>query len=305
MCCHRIRLPEDHTSTSMIPVPPTSRPQGIRLFVLPAISLLCVLLAPLSGAAQISISPTILFVHEDQPHSRLTLRNTGASAQEVTITSRFGYPESDENGVLTMNYDNHKMEARHGLNEHLRIFPRRFVLQPGEFQRVRVQVSPMDARAEGLYWTRLNITSSEIVPDIDTPVVEEGIGTRISYRIRQNIGIFFHRGEVRTALILDDLQVQRDGEALFLEMRLSSGGNSPFLGSMRARLLDGSGNEAASGEWLFSVFGERYWPQRLAVNDLPPGRYRIDLEFNARRSDVAPGDLPGADRVNESLFIEL
>ena len=262
-------------------------------------------LAPMPAASQISLSPTIFFIHEEEPRARLTVRNTGGTDQEIDITPRFGYPESDDEGSLNMNYDDEEMEAARGLNEYLRVFPRRFVLEPGEFQRVRIQVRPPEARPDGLYWTRLNITSSEVAPDIDSPVAEEGIGTRISYRIRQNLGVFFHKGQVRTALNLDDLQLQREDEELLMAMQLSSGGNSPYMGSMSARLLDSAGNAVAEGEWLFSVFGQRYWPHRMEIGDLAPGRYRLDLEFTTRRSDVASDDLPEAETVTESQFIQL
>lgn len=277
--------------------------QRMRALLL-SVPLLVLFLTPAQVQGQISLAPTILFFHDDNPATRLTVRNTGSTPQEVEINARFGYPVSDEEGNLSLKYDDEAFEARHGLSEHLRFFPRRFVLAPGDFQRVRLMVQNMDNRPDALYWTRLDITSSEVTPDLDDPA-EEGIGTRISYRIRQNIGVFFHKGQVRTALSLNELETRVEGDELLLEMRLESGGNSPFIGTLRARLTDGSGSLATEGEWLFSVFGSRYWPHRMDVSGLPPGRYRLDLEMVPERSDVSRTDIPASDPLSESLFIQL
>ena len=275
------------------------------MFVLIFAGLLIILFQPPAQVqAQISLAPTILFFHDDDPATRLTVRNTSSTPQEVEIDARFGYPASDEEGNLSLMYDDEAFEARHGLSEHLRFFPRRFVLAPGDFQRVRLMVQNMDNRPEGLYWTRLQITSSEVTPDLGDPE-EEGVGTRINYRIRQNIGVFFHQGHVAAALSLNELQTRVEGDELLLDMRMESGGNSPFLGTLRARLTDGSGSLATEGEWLFSVFGSRYWPHRMDVNGLAPGRYRLDLEMVPERSDVNRGDIPEAEPLRESLFIEI
>lgn len=254
--------------------------------------------------AQISLAPTILFFHDDDPVTRLTVRNTGSMTQEVVIDARFGYPASDDEGNLSLVYDDDAFESLHGLNEYLRFFPRRFVLEPGDFQRVRLMVQGMENRPDGLYWTRLDITSSEVMPDADA-LPEEGIGTRISYRIRQNIGVFFHQGDVVSGLSLTDLKTRLEEEKLLLDMRLESGGNSPFIGTLRARLTDGTGNLATEGEWLFSVFGYRYWPHPIDVSGLTPGRYRLELEMVPERSDVRREDIPKAESLRESLFIQL
>lgn len=254
--------------------------------------------------AQISLSPTIVFIHENDPNGRITIRNSSDTVHEVSINARFGYQASDEDGNLQLVYDDEEKALKHGLNEYLRIFPRRFLLEPGEFQRIQLTVNGIGTRPDGLYWTRLEITSSEILPDVEREQ-EERIGTRISYRIRQNIGVFFHKGNVNTALKLNNLQTRREADDLIVEMNLESGGNSPFLGSLQARILDSNGNEVKNGEWLFSVFGTRYWPHIIDVSGLNPGRYRLELEFFPERSDVRNADLPPADRLKNAVFIEL
>jgi len=77
------------------------------------------------------------------------------------------------------------------------------------------------------------------------------------------------------------------------------------MGKLTARLIDDTGSEARRGEWLFSVFYNRYWPQYMDVEGLPEGRYRLLLEFEPSRSDVSPTDLPPANTLTETRFVEL
>ena len=260
---------------------------------------------PRYAAAQIGLAPTILFIHESDPQAHLTVRNDGQFPQEVTVGLRFAYPTTDADGMLFLSYDDEEAKQQFSISDYVRAFPRRFVLQPGEFQRVRIQVEGLNNRPDGLYWTRVEVTSTEQSPDVMI-TAEEGLGARINYRIRQNLGLFYHQGRTMTELIPERITVTpAESGVLLAEMALASGGNSPFLGTVEARVSDLSGNIVYIGEWLFSVYSRRIWVNRLEVGELPPGRYQVEFTFSAQRSDVAPGDLPTGQTVSRSLFLDL
>ena len=254
--------------------------------------------------AQITITPTIVFMHDGDPAGRITITNSSDVPQEVNISLSFGYPDSDEAGNLLMNYEDEEAAARFGLDDVMRVFPRRFELAPGENQilRMQVQQAGMRAREDGLHWTRMNITSNE-----RTRAVDEGgadrIGARISYRIQQNIGIFYRKGEVRTGLELLQLSDRRDAETgeLHLIPRLQRTGNSPFMGTMFASLRDASGAVVRESERTFSVYFTQTRPITLDTTNLPPGRYTARLRLEPTRTDLNPRDqIPG-----EPLEIDL
>jgi hypothetical protein len=182
------------------------------------------------------------------------------------------------------------------------------VLEPGGMQNVRLEVTELGERPDGLYWTRLHITTNEVATDVEN-TVQEGIGTRVSYRVRQDIGVHYLHGQVRSALDVTQLEALKtdfDGRSeLVIQLNMRSGGNSPYIGTMQARLVDEAGTPARIGEWLFSVFGERYWPQGLDVSGLPSGRYRLELLFLSQRGDVASTNLPTSDRVVRTIDVDL
>lgn len=259
---------------------------------------LSALLLPVVVEAQITITPTIVFMHDEDPAGRITITNSSDVAQEVSISLSFGYPDSDEAGNLLMNYEDEVSAAMFGLDELMRVFPRRFELAPGERQIIRLQVPPSDmrARGEGLHWTRMNITSNERTRAVDEGM-EDRIGARISYRIQQNIGIFYTKGDVRTGLELLEVRHEHDQEAGLLNVipRLQRTGNSPFMGTMFATLRDARGAVVAESERTFSVYFTQTRPITFDTAGLPPGRYTASLRLSPTRADLNPRDqIPGA-----------
>lgn len=263
-----------------------------------------------TGAAhgQIGLSPTIVFIAEQDPITRITLRNDSGKPQEVSLNAVFGYPMSDSLGQLHIIYDDERLEMERSLIPNLRVYPRQFVMEPGSMQNVRLEVSGMGEKPHGLYWTRLHITSGDITADPEQQV-RESIGTRISYRIRQDIGVHYLHGKVATLVEVDQIRTRRvrdaDRDDLVMELRLRSGGNSPFIGSMRVRVLDPSGAEVRVGDWMFSVYGQRYWVQPLDLSSLAQGRYRMEFTFQTQRGDVASSVLPAAITQIRTLDIDL
>ena len=243
-------------------------------------------------------------MRDEDPAGRITITNSSDVPQEVSISLSFGYPDSDAAGTLLMNYEDEASAALFGLDEVMRVFPRRFDLAPGERQILRIQVplNEMRARDDGLHWTRMNITSNERTRAVDEGA-EDRIGARISYRIQQNIGIFYKKGEVRTGLELLEMSHSRDPETgeLRLVPRLQRTGNSPFMGTMYATLRDAGGAVVRESERTFSVYFTQTRPISLDTTGLPAGRYTATLRLDPTRTDLNPRDqIPG-----EALQLEV
>lgn len=259
---------------------------------------------PLSVSAQVSISPTAVFIHEDSNVATLHIANRSDQPQEIELSTRFGYPDSDDEGNLIMNYEDPDTEAEFGLNDRLRIFPRSVTLQPRSQQMVRLQVRPDAAQPDGLYWTRLSILSNVITPDPETGTTD-GIGTRITYRFEQNIGVYYRKGETQTGLDVLSVETQREDDILRIIPELQRLGNSPFMGNMRITLYNSAGGEAAMSERTFTAFFTQKRPIELDVSGLASGTYRAELRFETRRRDIKPEDIVQAEPVTYSFDVTL
>lgn len=241
--------------------------------------------------AQVSISPTLVTLKDDQPLRTLTLTNTTATALEVSIDSAFGYPVTNQSGVISMEYADGVREQQFALDPHLRFFPRRFVLQPGERQLVRIQLLPETSLgANQMYWTRLRISSNEVETDAD--LTSDLVVSRIRYRIQQNIGVFLHNGEVFTGVRRNGAVqlVRNEADLPMLLIPFEQVGNAPFMGQYTYSLTDDSGRVVWQNRRTFSVYFQRVLAVELGDGSLPPGEYRLHVQTGNDRQDVPAGD---------------
>ena len=257
--------------------------------------------------AQVSLAPTSLYIHDQTNVTSLYVNNNSQETQEVSITMEFGYPGSDEQGEMVTVSDDTLSAARYGLTNNLRIFPRQFVLKPGSQQTVRVQVRPMNGKTDGVYWTRVIISSNTAAKDVESVPVADGIGTRINYVFKQNIPAFYLKGKLKTGLTSGEVVTHIEEGKLVAISRLVPTGNAPFNGSVTARLSDSKGEEVAMFQQsvvaYFSVLRRIELP--LPADGLPRGHYTLDFLYETMRADIDQTDLVQAAPVKNSVSVEV
>ena len=247
-----------------------------------------------SVEAQVSINPTVITVHQGEHIEELTVFNTSSEPMEVSLSMEFGYPDMNAQGAVFVNYSDAEAAGLYGLDSHLRIFPRQFVLEPGKRQIVRMQVMPMADRAPGVYWTRVKIASNELSMD-QAELSASGFSSRVTYRIQQNIGVFYRNGDVSTGLRLESVSSTQVGDTLNVATSLIRTGNSPYLGHVRVRLLGADGVVAAEHERPFSVYFDRAWTIPMDVSTVPSGIYTMEVSTQNRRADMPESDIVVGD----------
>ena len=109
--------------------------------------------------AQVTISPTSLFIDSKSKFATLLIMNGSEVAQEVKLSWEFGYPKTDEDGNIGMVYNDVKEEELHSAAGWIRGFPKSFVLEAGARQIVRITARAPRGLADGTYWSRLKTTS--------------------------------------------------------------------------------------------------------------------------------------------------
>jgi len=243
-----------------------------------------------SGTGQISLAPSFVFIDPNSGVGNLFVSNNSQRAHEVDISFLFGYPGSDAEGNLVMNYEDSVAYLQYGLDEMIRAFPRSFLLGPGEQRTVRLQVIPAERRREGFFFTRMKVLAQPQAPEV-TEQSAEGIGTQITFNFEQVTAVFYHRGNVSTGVLVKDLDVRQADGLLQLRPHLQRTGNSPFLGSMFARLTDGRGNVVAEAQSTTTAYFDVIRRIDLPLSEVKPGTYTLELTFETRRNDMAATDL--------------
>lgn len=256
--------------------------------------------------AQVSIAPTILFIHDNGAPGELYLTNSSREPQEVNISAMFGYPVSEPNGNIRMEYNEQMLDTEFRLDGSMRIFPRRLVLQPGQTQVIRLQILPMRDAPDGVYFTRLIVASTAVSQDVETVAAASGaIGTRLNYVLEQSLPIFFRKGQTTTGVDVHQISVHQNGDDLLFLPHLSRTGNSPFMGTINARLTNSSGEVVASSSRSAYLYFEEWRRIEMETGRLPAGVYRLDLEFETRRNDIPPNDIVQAPNATFSTTLQI
>ncbi len=254
------------------------------------------------ATAQVAIAPSTVFISDQTNIGTLYVSNRSDEPQEVSIEFAFGYPSSDHDGNLIMNYEDSAAFAKHAINERIRAFPRSFVLGPRQQQTVRFQVRPQPGAEEGVYWTRVKILANPQTPEIDMPA-EEGITTRITFRFEQVIAAFYRQGNATTGLNIKEVEVRQDNDRLILLPNLERTGNAPFIGSMFAKMYDADGNMVKERQSTTTAYFSEVRRIELDTSDIEPGDYRVELTFETRRGDISPTDLVQAPPITNVVEV--
>jgi len=254
--------------------------------------------------AQISLAPSFVFIDKNNGVGNLFVSNSSQNAYEVTVNFAFGYPGSDADGNLVMNYKDSTACKQYSLDPMIRAFPRSFILKGGEQRTVRIQVIPAQSRKEGFYFTRMKAMAKPQTADV-TKAVTEGIGTKINFNFEQVTAVFYHKGKVNTGLAVKNLDVRQNQGMLELRPRLERTGNAPFLGSMFAKLKDARGNVVAETQSTTTVYFEEIRRMDLLLDKVTPGTYTLELSFETRRNDMAADDLVQAPRIVHETKVEI
>jgi hypothetical protein len=257
--------------------------------------------------AQVSLAPTVLVIKDQANVASLFVNNNSQVPQEISVSFEFAYPGSDEKGNMTTVTNDTVSEQRYGITANAKAFPRQFVLQPGKQQTIRIQVRPMSSKPDGVYWTRVIVSSQVAATKVEETKVTEGIGTKINYVLKQNIPAFYLKGKVYTGLIAGTVTTSIEKGKLVAVSRLTPTGNAPFNGSVTARLVDSSGKEVASQQQTVVAYFEVMRSIELSLPEeaLPRGKYTLEFTYETKRSDISPTDLVQSLPVKQSVAVEI
>lgn len=239
--------------------------------------------------AQVTISPTTLFIDSQQRFETLLIMNSSNVAQEIKLSWQFGYPKANENGDIAMIYDDAEEAAKHSAADWIRGFPKRFILEPGARQTVRVTVKAPRNLEDGTYWSRLKTTSNAVSAEIGT-AEPGGITTNISIQFNQVTAVFFKHGALSTGIDIENINNVVDGQNLHVLAHYKKTGNSPFLGTMYSKIIASSGTVVKEGQVLLSIYYDGLRRLDFDISDLPAGTYDVETTISSGRGDILDGD---------------
>jgi hypothetical protein len=255
-------------------------------------SLLTVLLSMvfLSAQAQVTISPTAVFLDRNSKVGSFYVSNPSNSAVEVRLAFEFAYPATDETGRVYLNYEDDEAEQKYSLAPHLRAFPTTFVLQPDQRQTIRLVGRIPQNSDPGMYWTRMRVSSNQLTPPIGE-VAEGEVAAQVSFQIDQVTSVLVQHGNAGTGLNVHSSNASINDGRLIVLTDVERTGNAPFIGSVRSRVLDSNNQEVDSRRSSTSVYFRNTQRVEFDASNWPAGQYSIETIFESSRNDISSQNL--------------
>jgi len=254
------------------------------------------------AAAQVVVAPKMITLSDQERFASVYVENRTNRPQEVQLDFQFGYPVTDSVGSVSMEYNDAAAADSLDIGRFVRTYPKRFLLPPGQRQRVRLALQPPDDVPDGMYWSRLSFIASQYQEE--TPPAERtAVQTRIRYRFKQVISVFYRHGKLATGLRFEKMRSSRDQENIYITSQVDRTGNAPYLGTATLEVVNDSteavvmtqSNKAA----VYFGMTHRF---AIAQPDLQAGTYRARLTYKTRRKDLPSSELVPAEPVTGTLI---
>lgn len=246
-----------------------------------------------SVSADIRVSPVAVYLSDDDLSARVTVQNSGTQTKEVGIDIQFGYPVSDDFGNVSFRFLTPVDASEPSAVEWMRVFPRHFVLAPGESQTMMVIADPPMELPEGEYWARPVLTFQTVnFGETGKTWAQE------SDALQLVLSMNFRHGGVRTGVRLHAVTAEADMQNATMIVTLERLGNAAFLGNLICRLRNQNGELLAEGNQELAVYHSLKQRIELGTSGLAEGRYVAEVELNTDRVGNSPGDILPAPLVS-------
>lgn len=261
-------------------------------------------LAPVgSVSAGVLVAPTVVFMYDNQPTGRLTIRNPSDFPKEITVKFSFGLPESDDEGNVFVRLNDSTVTDPKSALDWLKAFPRKFVLQPNGQQIVRIVAKPPADLADGEYWARVVVRSEEGTVRAPSSNDQVGISTRLNMIMQTAIMLKYRTGDLMTSLELRDSELEVENDMVILKADLANLGNTSYMGMINCRLLDADNKQISYKRIDLAVY--RTLKRRIEL-PIVDGEFkkpwRVEFVVSSEgRTDVAPEDMIAGNKI-EKIF---
>lgn len=264
------------------------------------VTFLVAAMAILSSAygAAVAVSPVAVYIDNRTRTGTLTLFNPGTRPEEIQVEFAYGYPQSDEEGNVSVAVTDSVPEGEPSAVAWMRAFPRRMVLEPGQRQVMRVMVEPPPGLAEGEYWARALVRSRGGQPPIEEQ--RGDVTVQVEVETVVIVAVNYRNGNVTTGVEVLDASATKLGDTVRAVIDFQRTGNAAYLGRVLAELVDASGNPVAAAEEVLAVYKTIRRRLDLPVPSGSAGPYRVRFTMDTDRDDLPPGGpLPTQPVVHE------
>lgn len=253
--------------------------------------------------SQILISPYIVYTDEKNKIGNFIIQNESENNYEISISFTFGYPVSDSSGQIVMKYFENDSSQTYSVNNYIRAFPKKFILQPKKRQVVRLTIKAPDSLPAGTYWTRIITSAVPYSEQIDT--MHTGITARIRFVLNQVTTCLYRVGNAESGVKISNIKLLPDSGKTQLFVELDRVGNSPFIGNLILKIKDENGNIVKELSEYIPLYFSLFKNISIDHNGLEKGKkYFINITaVNTEKEDIPESSLKIISTPNETIPI--
>ena len=232
--------------------------------------------------AQVTVAPTVIFMDETNPYGSLILINNTDVAQAVTVDFKYGFPDADEDGNVSITYSD---DAEFSVAEKIFAFPEQTIIQPGMRHVIRLALQTNEEMADGTYSTRVITTSEPQTPPVSESDGESTSAT-VGYKFEYVTALLYEVGDLAMDLSVNNLSAALANDTLSITADFDVEGNSPFIGSVEIKVLDDRGHIARQSKVSSVVYSDDTRLYEIDVEGLARGSYTVELTASTSRNDI-------------------
>lgn len=279
------------------------RGTGTRVRSTLRVAVLLAAMAALSSAyaAAVAVSPVAVYIDNRTRTGTLTLFNPGSRPEEIQVDFAYGYPQSDEEGNVSVAVTDSVPEGDPSAVAWMRAFPRRMVLEPGQRQVMRVMVDPPAGLPEGEYWARALVRARGGQPPIEEQ--RGDVTVQVEVETVVIVAVNYRNGQVSTGLEVTGASAAAVGDTVRATIDFRRTGNAAYLGRVLAEVLDGQGRPVAAAEEVLAVYKTIRRRLDLALPEGAQGPFRVRFTMDTERDDLPPGGPLPTERVVHEVAV--
>ena len=209
---------------------------------------------------EILITPSRIVFNPKKNKEILNLLNTGKKSETYLVS--FVQKRMNENGSFTEVKTPDPGE--NFASPHLRIYPRRITLKPGEGQVVMLQRRRNNNLQTGEYRSHLYFRSTTDYSALGETKIDSvaGVSVQLIPVFGMTIPIIFRSGKVNTTVTLTDLKLKNTKDSKNINFTLNRSGNSSIYGDMTVQYMPLKGNPitiaAINGVAIYTTINRRF-----------------------------------------------
>lgn len=248
---------------------------------------------------QVVISPYVAFADQNNKTSTLLVTNETLEAQEIQVYFKFGYPISDMDGNVIMKYADSNEVNSHDITSMVRVFPKKFVLNPGEQQTVRLTVKVPANLPEGAYWTRIVTTSQAKNRSNEA----SSSFAKVNFVLSQVTTLVFRNKRYQNTIAIKDVKETLDSQNLNMLVSYDVSGDSPFFAENNIKIYDSNNKVVKEKKENFSIYGSLSRKSFIDVAGLKPGSYTAEINLVSNlKTDVPSSDNPLKNPIKKKVY---